>query len=822
MSPVGDWDTAAPIHGTKRSRPDYNPSVSFPGSPAHSYVARRVPLNQVFVQLILPSGAKKSFGLLVSYARAPRKTTNDDLLPENVNTKRLLEDFQKYFETALLASSGAGDPFNPQDWLLEVDICNEDSHEWRRVEDHAILSRWLNSLSCANSLALAKDPVTCDWVLPCRYVHATVRGAVSGAETGLDTWPTSADGPSHESLQSADEETGSQPAPPTPPPFPGTAHADALVTIGGSESDQEHRPEPKTMAGSQDSQPSAYDTQHHEVICISDSGSDLEDLAQGLTGSSGEPAIEDDGHDAAQPASGPPGSDDAAVDPSLNAMKLGGSEEDWAQTCNFFRHKGDLKREYQGKQLFGTTAKLRPGQMHVVWHFLHAVFVEQWDGHITALDRGLGKTRASLAIIALMRTVELMGKLCLGAPGVCRLAEYFDYQDCVCVPGSLMSKIHRGLALGITTFFAPGGTLDGAEKEAKAYLCEEVQLPDGNKKGFVKVVNSTSTSMAHFFAEPADRMVKQLDLRKSNGAKHAPKANKHDFACLNCDWNRGKGYVMANGGDMHEMAVTYTQEKKNALFQDQHYLVLVPSDASSLRTDQAVGGKATGSFDFQVNKRRTATRLKVPWPIWSRFLVMDEFHKNKNKDTILYQTVQALRCRYPKEMKEVGRRMVSLLLSGTPFTRDLNSSLDAPLRCIIPESWEAPSHEYHATRSRKQFNNYAMAYRDARKSFAADGDDGAEPEGLEKALDDLRKFLAQFVVRRTVSSRFFGELELKLPPVEERIIDCSWEPVDEAELQGLANVFGHAQPDTRDGKSYHPPDSPSFLKILSQCRKHSA
>lgn len=270
--------------------------------------------------------------------------------------------------------------------------------------------------------------------------------------------------------------------------------------------------------------------------------------------------------------------------------------------------------------------------------------------------------------------------------------------------------------------------------------------------------------------------------------------------------------MMTNGGDMHEMAVTYTQEKENALFQDQHYLVLVPSDASSLRTDQAVGGKATGSFDFQVNKRRTATRLKVPWPIWSRFLVMDEFHKNKNKDTILYQTVQALRCRYPKEMREMGRRMVSLLLSGTPFTRDLNSSLDAPLRCIIPESWEAPSHEYYATRSRKQFNNLAMAYRDARKSFAADGDDGAEPEGLEKALDDLRKFLAQFVVRRTVSSRFFGELELKLPPVEERTIDCSWEPVDEAELQGLANVFGHAQPDTRDGKSVSATRFPFLLE----------
>ncbi|KAK4233863.1 hypothetical protein C8A03DRAFT_38395 [Achaetomium macrosporum] len=92
----------------------------------------------------------------------------------------------------------------------------------------------------------------------------------------------------------------------------------------------------------------------------------------------------------------------------------------------------------------------------------------------------------ALAIVAVLRTVELMGLLCQGDPENCKLGDHFGYQHCACRSGSLTSAIHDRLVQGVTVVLAPNTTLEGAEEAARRFLEEVIQLPDGNEYHSIK------------------------------------------------------------------------------------------------------------------------------------------------------------------------------------------------------------------------------------------------------------------------------------------------------------------------------------------------
>ena len=162
-------------------------------------------------------------------------------------------------------------------------------------------------------------------------------------------------------------------------------------------------------------------------------------------------------------------------------------------------------------------------------------------------------------------------------------------------------------------------------------------------------------------------------------------------------------------------------------------------------------------------------------------LILDEFHRIKRENTIVYKTMEKLGRRQPSG---TGRQMVSLFMSATPFTSDLKGSLMAPLKFILPKSWESRVHEKHATMSRARFDELLSALNNARRVRGPRPDDSGggdaideDHEGSNKVFADLKDFLAGFMTRRTVESGFLGEMECALPSTECTTIDCDWEPL---------------------------------------------
>ena len=283
--------------------------------------------------------------------------------------------------------------------------------------------------------------------------------------------------------------------------------------------------------------------------------------------------------------------------PTLTAITLGGTPEEWDETCNFFAYSPALGEKGMGKMLYGTKRTLRRGQMHGVWHFLNATYGQGRIGYINALDTGFGKTMVSLAIVAVLRTVEVMGLLCRGEPAKCPLAAQFDYQHCVCRARSLMSAIHRGLAEGITLFLEPKSTLTGARRAAEEFLERVVRLPDGTDCGFVHVVGHDSIRDVPF-GKPPKIAVKPIKPPSSRGLgagianRNANRKTTSDpFESVNV------GYEPCQAGlRLQDTTIEYTSDEKEMWFEKRHLLVVLPSEAGALRPANSLVARLTSSF----------------------------------------------------------------------------------------------------------------------------------------------------------------------------------------------------------------------------------
>lgn len=179
---------------------------------------------------------------------------------------------------------------------------------------------------------------------------------------------------------------------------------------------------------------------------------------------------------------------------------------------------------------------------------------------------------------------------------------------------------------------------------------------------------------------------------------------------------------------------------------------------------------------------------------------MDEFHRVKGENTLVYTTVEKLARRHPEGN---GRGMVALFLSATPFTNDLKGSLAAPLKFVMPDSWDA-SDESGGRRamSRARFYELLSAvsgpHRPRGPGASESGDNKASDARHKAAFTDLKDFLAGFMTRRTAVSCFLGDMECALPPHHCETVDCQWEAQGASERLQWAAMVGES---TSDGKS---------------------
>ncbi|KAL2137721.1 hypothetical protein VTI28DRAFT_8448 [Corynascus sepedonium] len=736
---------------------------------------------------------------------------------------------------------GDATALDPRDWVLEVKIGRRGGGQRSvRASNGLLLSRALNS-ACKHGLD--KDPNYGDWILPCRYVQRTAEGASgvnseSSATAGnMDgalndrplprrVWVGGVSGPSagstagtrsqqdniqawipltpltsrgnirgRESRTSDEEATllGSnrEEADPIIDEIIGNGEVDAGPPSSGTDFEEPQRQETNTplYAGEEvgDVQPiqpgdARLATDVISISSDSDSAAELNDCLS--SNYSKDLAARGDGDDAAQKSVDP----DKTVDsPILATITLGGTYEEWVAACEFFRYDPAYKRMDMGKQLFGTRNKLRPGQMHAVWHFLNATYNEGRTGYINALDTGLGKTMVALAIVAILRTVELMGLLCRRDPGNCKLSDHFGYQHCVCQSGSLISAIHSRLAQGITVFLTPNTAVEGAEEAARRFLEEVIQLPDGSNWDFVNVIGHESIGKlkGKLFGQPADTNIKMQVVKtpvlSGSRAKEAEfgnkKPKKNPFGSLNNDLKTYK-----SGADVQDIAIEYTANQKKWLFEERHFLLILPSNASSLCPTNSLMRNLSSQFLFDVHGRRRQSAVTIVLPFWVRLCILDEYHSIKNDDTIVYTAIKLLKRRHPPDpVRRVLRDMIVFFASATPITNDVWKSLDVPLKFIIPEAWNDRKNEKHATMSQARFKELVTAAR------------GGNDTGTDRIFEAWKNYLAGFMIRRMVQSGFLGEPECALPRHEITKIDCSWNSLGSAERQEFASIVQRAK-----------------------------
>lgn len=273
---------------------------------------------------------------------------------------------------------------------------------------------------------------------------------------------------------------------------------------------------------------------------------------------------------------------------ALGSITLSGTEEEWMEACRFFRYDPACREMNSGKKLFGTKMALLPGQLRDVWHFLDTTYGTGRTGYISALDTGLGKTMVALGTVAVLRTVDLMRPVCRGDPDTCEVAEGSGYNDCICRSGSLMSKIHQELIPGITVFLTPNSTVQGAQNSADVFLERVVTLPDETKWEFVEVIRleaNKETKEKLFAHKVVDGGNKIKHAKKSSGAGKGMLAKKMSgFDSI----NTGQLNKNQSAEGLQDSAVSYLDDRQEYPFKERHFLLILPSDASSLDPRHAI------------------------------------------------------------------------------------------------------------------------------------------------------------------------------------------------------------------------------------------
>ncbi|KAH8889909.1 hypothetical protein GQ53DRAFT_184197 [Thozetella sp. PMI_491] len=450
---------------------------------------------------------------------------------------------------------------------------------------------------------------------------------------------------------------------------------------------------------------------------------------------------------------------------------MGGTEQDWEETCAFYCHPVGHTGPDQGKTLMGTRLAIRPDQMETAYIFLRRCYYDGYHGGFVALDTGLGKTRVTLAAVATTRLVELNRHQVIqyrraldepaGAnaaalrglprhngpdnPGPCPSGNPFGVQ-CCCIAGSLAQKIANQLGRGPSICMVPPSIVRGWARQATDYLEPRLTaMPAGlDADGFVEVVvaygpASTPASHRHVVAD----LVGDTAFQKN--AKGERLANQR--------WDARK--------DLADPRFDYSEEEKIAALAQCHSLFIVSSNPTSLAT---IGKTAFGAKYRLV--RRGYVRLAdvdAEWAVAPRLVVLDEFHEVKGPDTTIHSLLKDLRARawYRDQLKV-------MFLSATPVSVALRG-IAAPVRAVVPESWDREDHpryrysyDYFATQLEPECNRLLRE-----RSYNAQDAAGAAP-WLARAYD----FFAAVMTRRFAHELFRGRPVLNLPPLAEEQVPC--------------------------------------------------
>ncbi|KAK4217187.1 hypothetical protein QBC37DRAFT_396859 [Rhypophila decipiens] len=215
-----------------------------------------------------------------------------------------------------------------------------------------------------------------------------------------------------------------------------------------------------------------------------------------------------------------PGQEEEPADALARHLRGYDTQDDdqvWRNVCEFFGHDHKKKNFDEGVQILGTTFRLRPHQMEAVYLFLLRSYTEtqleengpseQHFGGLNAMGTGLGKTIISLAIVAVIRLMEIWnieittegstyehgmdGNESENRKRKCKHAQAAIKIQCCCIEGSLAHAIANDIRPGPSMIFTPPGVVIQYWQEARAFLQPEIRLGDKTHK-FVTPLYFTS------------------------------------------------------------------------------------------------------------------------------------------------------------------------------------------------------------------------------------------------------------------------------------------------------------------------------------------
>ncbi|KAM7184421.1 hypothetical protein V8F33_012982 [Rhypophila sp. PSN 637] len=420
---------------------------------------------------------------------------------------------------------------------------------------------------------------------------------------------------------------------------------------------------------------------------------------------------------------------------------------------------------------------------------------DQHFGGLNAMGTGLGKTIISLAIVAVIRLIEIWkieittegstykhgmdGNESENSKRKCKHAQAAIKIQCCCIKGSLAHAIANDIRPGPSMIFTPPGVVIQYWQEARAFLQPEIRFGDKTHK-FVTPLYFTSqvrNQDPKYSPQNYKHILVTTTIDIEGGSGHPNNTpESYPQSALNADMKRhylGPGNKKTVPGQVVQKSKTtfylwplpgpttwrpvYSDQQEVKL-KEEHFLVILSNSGNSLayKTELAKIFKR----DYNFPKSTTGYQVHgVWWCVRPRLVCYDEFHKVKSATTIIHNILKIWNHEYCKPGRP-EERFKFLAMSATPIITKVDDSLSQVMGYILDKNKDRyKSYKTQATAIDKHFQRLANLTEAQRAAF-----DGA--------CGEMNKILKSIIVRRTVNSRFHGKRRFNLPPIAVKRWTC--------------------------------------------------
>ncbi|KAK1749853.1 P-loop containing nucleoside triphosphate hydrolase protein [Echria macrotheca] len=186
------------------------------------------------------------------------------------------------------------------------------------------------------------------------------------------------------------------------------------------------------------------------------------------------------------------------------------------------------------------------------------------------------------------------------------------------------------------------------------------------------------------------------------------------------------------------------------------FAVLIILSNNGAAVERAGSSTFATSIEIRKKGRKTRQLVQVPWAIPFRLVALDEFHTYKDLTTNVLQAAERIRAH------SEGVRF--FLMSATPLSTTLESSVKGPMSLVLQREWNEASHPQYKLSYRYLMNKLVTYFKERLRRNPV-------PENRER-VEELEKLFQLVMIRREADDCFNGVPVLNLPPLYIKKITC--------------------------------------------------